>query len=241
MKKSLLLVALLFIVSSSFAQYKPEAKSVSTEVQFNPFDQNGKTFKLDGLKVRYFITAKDAVRVKMGLGLKNSKIPEQSMGDITHSSKSTSGDFNLNFGYERHFDVAKRLSVYVGGGLGFNKHFASSQSTFSYDMHKNHRKISNGIATYDAEGNLIYSDRGSWRFDAAVFTGLDFYVYKGLYVGTELGLGLGTTKIGKVTIREEITGGSITEVKETIDQSNRLSTTTFGFFIEPTIRLGWTF
>lgn len=133
----LLTVALFMVAGSSFAQYKPEAKSVSTEVQFNSFDQSGKTFRLDGLKVRYFITAKDAVRMKMGLNLTTDKSSlhydnaDTNLETIINSDgvmKSTSGDFNLNFGYERHFDVAKRLSLYVGGSLGFNKHFASSKS-----------------------------------------------------------------------------------------------------------------
>lgn len=86
-----------------------------------------------------------------------------------------------------------------------------------------------------------FSDRGSWRFDAAVFTGLDFYVYKGLYIGTELGLGLKTSKTGKIKTTRETRFEGRTEITNIQDNNIRLSQTTFGFFIEPTLRLGWTF
>lgn len=264
MKKSLFLVAMLLIVSSSFAQYKPEAKSVSTEIQFNPFDQNGKTFKLDGVKVRYFISAKDAVRVKVGFNMGNDKYSDSDSegGELEHvyssyegSFKTTSGDFNLNFGYERHFDVAKRLSVYVGGGLGFNRHFvsASIEEKSSSGYHDGDKwvvsstsesaKIKNGSSHYfDDEPEFPNNfNRASWRFDAAVFTGLDFYVYKGLYLGTELGLGLKSTKYSKVTITSKSTMNGMTVPEHDIEIDDNVRNTTFGFYIEPTIRLGWTF
>lgn len=37
-----------------------------------PFDQDGHTFKLDGIKVRYFFTDNDAFRVKLGFGMKHN-------------------------------------------------------------------------------------------------------------------------------------------------------------------------
>lgn len=246
-----LTVALLGVACSSFAQYKPEAKSISTEVQFNPFDQNGRTFRLDGLKVRYFITEKDAVRVKVGLNLDRDKFSSSSdYSDPSSSSvfdtisKSTVGDFNLNIGYERHFDVAKRLSLYVGGSLGFNRHFASSKSTSTHnyngDIYSMEYKSRNGIPAIDGDG-LFFRNKGSWRFDAAVFTGLDFYVYKGLYLGTELGLGLQTSKQGKAKMTKSDTSNGITTTTDIPDTSSCLSDTSFGFYIEPTLRLGWTF
>ena len=57
MKKLLFILVVVLIVSNNVsAQQKPEKGSFGTEIQFNPFDQNGKTFQLDGLKFRYFIS-----------------------------------------------------------------------------------------------------------------------------------------------------------------------------------------
>ena len=69
---TLILFAALCIAANLSAQNKPGKGSFGTEVQFNPFDQNGETFKLDGLKFRYFVTDKDAIRLKLGFNLDHS-------------------------------------------------------------------------------------------------------------------------------------------------------------------------
>ena len=49
---TLILFAALCIAANLSAQNKPGKGSFGTEVQFNPFDQNGETFKLDGLTLQ---------------------------------------------------------------------------------------------------------------------------------------------------------------------------------------------
>ena len=135
MKKLLFILVVVLIVSNNVsAQQKPEKGSFGTEIQFNPFDQNGKTFQLDGLKFRYFISDRDAIRLKFGINSTQNKFTDsdsQEENDIKTSYKnefkSTTGDFNLDLGYERHYDLAKRLNAYVGGSIGFKKHFASTK------------------------------------------------------------------------------------------------------------------
>ncbi|MEG0464313.1 MAG: hypothetical protein RR592_10620, partial [Bacteroides sp.] len=77
-----------------------------------------------------------------------------------------------------------------------------------------------------------------WQVKAALFTGLDFYVYKGLYLGTELGLGLSNQKLSKMKCRVTFIDENDVNDFETNDDVHNLN---LGFYIEPVLRLGWTF
>ena len=77
MKKLLFILVVVLIISNNVsAQQKPEKSSFGTEIQFNPFDQNGKTFQLDGLKFRYFISDRDAIRLKFGINSTQNKFTD---------------------------------------------------------------------------------------------------------------------------------------------------------------------
>lgn len=270
MKKALLFfVAALLATPYSFAQYQPKKGSIGTEVQFNPFDQDGKTFKLDGVKVRYFLTDHDAVRVKIGFSLNNKdfsssqenpndNFPRDSYYSLDSKYESTSGNFELNLGYERHFSIAKRLSVYAGASAGFNRHFASSKKNITRAIHyqegnnwitnitmRRQEEISNGSfieprpeTGFSSNPLDNVDDRAYWQVKAALFTGVDFYVYKGLYLGTELGLGLSNQKLSKMKCRVTLTDENDVKDFETNDDVHNLN---LGFYIEPVLRLGWTF
>lgn len=244
-----ILFAALSFTTYVSAQDKPAKGSFSTEVQFNPFDQNGETFKLDGLKFRYFLTDRDAIRLKVGFNLDHSSYKDEENEEERRNAmlyKYSIGDFNLDAGYERHFKIAKRLSLYVGGSVGFTRHFAST----------NFEEASNGLtavfkgeikngAIVPGEGNMQLdyenmlpdvNDRAYWGFNAAVFTGLDFYVYKGLYVGTELGIGLHTQKSSQMTYEAKYESIRYHEIT-----TDKISNTQLKTYIEPVLRLGWTF
>lgn len=270
MKKFLFLVAATLLVASySHAQYLPEKGAISTEVQFNPFDQDGKMFKLDGLKVRYFFTDNDAFRMKIGFGLKHDSFSVTDDSDkpedgstapyysYENAYKSTSGNVDFSLGYERHFSISKRLGAYVGASVGFNRHFASTDidMTTTHHYYDNRRwrsevtsldeaKISNGTFTEipeDVEADELpgkVDDRAYWEVKAALFAGADFYVYKGLYVGTEFGLGLSSSKLSKMKYKTNLSDESDNVEFETNDNSR---STKLGVYIEPVLRLGWTF
>ena len=80
----------------------------------------------------------------------------------------------------------------------------------------------------------------------SIFTGLDFYLYKGLYIGAELGLNINSHKVLE---REEKKLTSSynsldrkTKTEETeVKYEDELRTTSVRFKVEPAIRLGWTF
>lgn len=246
---TLILLATLLIAANSLAQNKPDKGSFGTEVQFNPFDQNGESFKLDGLKFRYFLTDKDAIRLKLGFNLDHSSYKTEG-GEEEHDAASlykySVGDFNLDAGYERHFDLSKRLSLYLGGSIGFTRHFASTKieeaSNGLTAIFKG--EIKNGAILLEDEGieadyeNLLpaVNDRAFWRLNAAIFTGIDFYVYKGLYVGTELGIGLHTKKMSEMTY-----DGKHENIKYHEKTADKITNIEIKTYIEPVLRLGWTF
>lgn len=236
MKKFNLILAALALFTASgavVAQTRPGKGSFGTEVQFNPFDQNGKTFQLDGLKFRYFLTDNDALRLKVGFGFDSEKYkPDDGEDDFV---KGKAADLSVDLGYERHFNVAKRLDLYVGAQIGIYKHFASAKSEWTEDNGNGQMEtIETEYKNYiPGEGNDDYSDRAYFGVAASVFTGLDFYIYKGLYIGTELGLYIKSHKTNKAELK--VSG------METQEMNDSERYTSCKFDIEPTLRLGWTF
>ena len=230
MKKTLLLAASLFALTAipAAADETPEKGDFSTEVQFNPFDQDGNMFKLESLKFRYFLTDKDALRLNFGFNIDGHK-NQPDKDDDDQWTKEKSGSFNLDFGYERHFIQKGRLDFYAGGQLGIKKDFVSAkeQTTYSYGSDK--KKIH--TVEYHNR-NASGSQRAKFGFSMSGFTGLDFYVYKGLYVGTELGFRFNTLK----NCETEVDDG-----EDKIKSKDSYRSYSSKFYIEPCLRLGWKF
>ncbi len=280
------------MVSVANAQYTPKKGDVAVEVGFTPFESSGETFKLNEgmLKMRYFLSDKDAIRVKLNLGIDNSssttsKVVDPADKSYAYDIESTSTESNANhtdfsfaLGYERHLQNTGRFDVYVGGELGYG--LSNYSGEYLYD---------NVTTSYDAAGKLqstatynsetIYnnydggSNHSSHYFTASIFTGVDYYIYKGLYVGAELGINFKSGKspnyyeeensvyvsrnaTGQETYRsvktyseetgvtiETTTSNGTTTTNETHagTKDNETTTTKLKFYIEPAIRLGWTF
>lgn len=218
MKRILLLAAIACLTLGANAQVtKPTSGTFGLEIQMNPFDQNGHTFSMDGLKARYFFNEKNALRAKIGFDVTKDK---KSGSSDTYKS-STSGSFKFDIGYERHFDLAKRLDAYVGGELGVVRDFAKTKD---YTDSNNWTKVKN------ADGAAV-------GFHIAAVTGLDFYVYKSLYIGAELSLGV-ESKVNKRSETVTCQNGK----EETYKGSNNKNrTTTAGIEVQPQLRLGWNF
>lgn len=204
----------------------PEKGDFSMEVQFKPFKSDGNTFSMEGLKLRYFMSGKDALRLTLGFGIDSDKSSsEEGEGDYKTKNESTkkTGNFNIALGYERHFVTKGRLDFYGGAQIGFSKDFRSEEEITSFDKKKETNTWTN--MTKDGE-------RAKFGVDFSLFTGLDFYVYKGLFLGTELGLNVSSKKIceGEATI-----GGTTTKYEDKRTQVHA------DISVVPAIRLGWTF
>lgn len=230
-------IALVACVSAKAQEtYAPEAGEISTEIQFNPFSNDFGTFKLDQLKLRYMFSDKDAIRFGIGFGVDNGKKVEDPDNNPDTWVKGHIATFSINLGYERHFFNYKRIDLYAGVGVGYEHVNASSKS--------------HAEATYDGVTgfwdtktvNEYDGIRTANYFKADIFTGIDFYVYKGLFVGAELGIGLKTgTMPGYYTEGPgyDDNGNFIANKKST--PKDKITTFSLKCFAEPALRIGWTF
>jgi hypothetical protein len=142
------------------------------------------------------------------------------VGEVKQVETINGTAFGLGLGANYHLNGTKRISPFVGAGLGFG--------------------IENGSTTVTGEGyNPNSSSKisgGIFYFDFGVVTGFDFYVVKGLYLGAGVGLLFQFEKPGKTTVKTTTGGGSTTE---TTNSSG--ANIAFGFAAQPAIRLGWKF
>ena len=207
MKKLLVLLAVCAGVTTATAQELPKKGSIVTEIGFTPFKSSGETFKLNDamLKFRYFVTDKDVVRLKLGVGIDNNTTdnatfthPQDLSGYnvqvVDNSTKTTNkkSDIQIMLGYERHFAPTGRFDVYAGAEIGFewNNRSGSVEENGLTTGYRNSKLD----YTEQSAKNTDYTDMtpdgelSSHAFKGGVFAGLDFYIYKGLYIGTELGI-----------------------------------------------------
>lgn len=210
--------ALMLVSTSAMAQYTPEAGTITTEVQFNPFGQAKNHFDLDGLKVRYFFSEKSALRVNLGfnIGGDNNTVKktlnDKYDNDVTKytidntETETTRSDasFKIAVGYEHHLVNNGRMNIYIGGELGYKGEFysAEEEETKQYD---DYTLTTSGAYNTIDETKRTSTKKTEWTdgddlgntsnhsFFAQAFTGMDFYIYKGLYVGTELGIRFSAT------------------------------------------------
>lgn len=259
-----ILFATLLMAGTTFAQNKPAKGSWSTEIQINPFDQDGETFSLDGLKARYFFSDKDALRLKVSFKSTTSKYTDEDSDEEKEMSyndlyKYTKGNFSIDLGYERHFDLGKRLDAYLGASIGMGKNFGSTKIE-SYYTEKNGSttieesytgELKNGAITNmgeDDENIFSKAERATLNVNAAIFAGLEFYVYKGIYIGTELGIGCSSQKSLKMkfdgtSFSKTTTNGNTSTNDKPINEesTDNIRNTEFKTYIEPRLRIGITF
>lgn len=257
MKKMILAAAL--VCGAAFgasAQYTPEQGDFSVEVQFNPFTDNFKTFDLKDMQLqgRYFFTGQDALRFGIGFGVDTDKktttgtYPNNALATYESWTKTRNGRFAINLGYERHFFQNGRVDAFAGAGLGFmlNNVLKTTEDLYSeYDLRNDPVYVLRQQKTHNAEGT--YSE-----FRVNLFTGVNFYVYKGLYVGAELGIKVGfksfpgTYKSGGYDVNGKLVEtypGNNYQWSDKVESDKGPKSTNFllGTYVQPALRLGWTF
>ena len=142
MKKIFLAAALAALVLTSVnaqEKYKPEAMTVSTELNYSPGGATDGGFTLPeyGAKVRLHLNEKMAVRLSLGLNTTTDKTTtfydDANQKEQESYDRTTRTTFSIMPGFEYHFTKYERISPYVGGvylckglylgfelGLGYN-------------------------------------------------------------------------------------------------------------------------
>ena len=262
MKKLLFIVGLALTsltVSAQEQEVGLPAGLFTLEWKFNPFDYESKPVKVAQLNARMFLNDKSAVRLGVGVGFDRGTDEYSSKLDGTSTidsiSKKTNDALTLRFslGYEYHFANTGRLDFYGGieGGYLGRFYSATEESKTTIPSSSTTSKVHYVNTEYNkrnSEGDKL-NENGIF---GSVFTGIDYYIYKKLYIGAELGIifNTGKKKNGSYTrvIGDKIiSDGSVIEDKAT---KHSLETdypvietkgTYTKVYIEPSIRIGWMF
>ena len=291
MKKLLFLTTLVLTSLTTFAQGNNDKLPdgiMSLEWRYNPFDYEGKPVNMAQFYGRLFLNNKSVVRLGVGVGFdrdkqegswnKNTSSVNANYYDIEHMDsikESNELTLKLSVGYEYHVANTGRLDFYAGAEGGFLGKFCSG----SYAKSVNNTNVTVLLGNKNTVNNADYTNIDYTKMTpdnkvnemglfATVFTGVDFFVYKGLYLGAELGITFNTGKkkngnYTQETIKQTVVGADVTkhitskystETGNTIttDHVNNTTTTTPSYarehtgtytkvYFEPVIRLGWMF
>lgn len=214
-------LSLFMIFCVGYAQeisFKPEKGDFSVELQFSPFnftiDSYDDTFlstpfSIDGLRMRYFLNGRWALRANVTLNYSSSKNEYELKGYYPEFSgqgigirKNTQSSFRYQIapGIEYHFGNPGRLDFYVGGELflgGIQYRLKSEQEldiTLNNNQGTYHESLSfkiNGLYYEQSGYEIDIASRSHINLGINALFGADFYIYKGLYLGAELGVGGG--------------------------------------------------
>lgn len=219
---ALILSALLPAVATH-ADNSDRHTTFATEVQFNPF--NGKhTFELDALKLRCYLGKRHVVAATVGFGI-NSHKNVADTGFKYRWNSHRNGSLRINAGYEFIYFSRKRVQLYAGARAGYERVFASSTQSFDKD-----RRVV--YANYDEIDDVGAAD----IINLAAVTGIDFYVYRGLYLGVELGIYF-SDSLPCEQIRKTYSEGNYSESRRKIGGHDLTIKTA----ASPLLRLGWKF
>jgi hypothetical protein len=187
-----------------------------------------------------------------------------------YTEKSRSSMFSIAPGLEYHFGNWERMSLYVGGELFFG--ITTSKSTIDENIERLYYERSGyGTDDYvyvkkieteksietkncrreydDWYGYGRYVQNAPMAFGINALLGMDFYIYKGLYMGAEFGFGYSYQTYLKGSHKESskitttLSGGRPDTVENTKEDKveDKVSSGNFSVRYNPMIRLGWKF
>lgn len=222
-KKSILLSAFALASTFAFAQ-KPGEGEKTAEVLLNlqigdstlsyGLNSNGGGAPAE-IRLRYFLSDMGAVRLRLGLG--GGSTTTNIAGSGVDATVKTTNGFGLAFfpGYEMHFEGTNKLSPYVGAQLGITMIGGKTIA------------VTNAINPTPQIGDVIEGNKydektgSTFGFSAGLMMGADYYLFDGVYIGGEFGLGLfSMSSTGEGEIKTTLSGGSPTTSKILGSNSN---------------------
>ncbi|MDR0509545.1 MAG: hypothetical protein LBH06_00445 [Rikenellaceae bacterium] len=177
----------------------------------------------DGLNIRgrYSVNNRFALRLDLGYAHKSDR-KVVGAGEVSAEvATARVNDFSIFPGLEYGFGNRERVSLHVGGALGFGLRRASATIENAGNQEGVVEEIEG--ATDDKGANRNFVSMG-----VNAFAGIDVYVYRGLYLGAELSIGFSSITYGKYK------SGAVPH--DEVTRSNR-----FGLHAVPSLRTGWRF
>jgi hypothetical protein len=209
------------VISFSVNGQKQEKGNATIELEFSPL--GSEPLKINSLRTRYFVNQNLALRLNLYAGGKrttNHSTTPDSSEQLTN--RTGNFDFTLRPGLEYHFDIAPRLSPYLGGEV-----------YFGYGIN---RSKSESLNSNNSIMKTINSSMSS-TFGLNAITGTDFYFSEKIYVGVELGFGFLFEGKGKTKIKYENQEGT-SGLQNSITKGNT-TTLNWGPNYQGTIRIGY--
>ena len=224
MKKHLLTACTVLLSVAAMAQKPTEGSASSLEVQLN-LTGNASTITAPGLKYRYFLSPKMAIRFGLQLGSTNdeenyTENPDGTGAKGTETTK-TSG-WMVSPGFEYHCPGTEKLSPYLGLviGIGGGKETVEE---------------SNANSGAYAQGYSSNSESPYSSFGVGLVAGADFYFAQNFFVGAEFGFNTTSTTNKEGTYTYSNPGGSGSS-KTPESKSSEM-----GIGETAALRLGWRF
>ena len=270
MKKALLTLALAALSCTFVANAQEQAKKtdgigLAFEIQTVPNLTGANWFQMDAIRARYTLGNGDNVRLNLGFdrnfdnGKGISAVPvredyatddafntamEYYEHNLNDFDKNTWGHFTVGLGYEHFFVKDGLLRPYAGCEFNLRWNFAKGHSFNEYDVVSGTDVtwyttdiVTRGRA-FDPTTATPYNKSFVWGL--GVFTGVDFYLYKGLYIGAELNLGVNFEYMGDV-VRTTTNDNPLLTAERVDEFTNNGAGSTLGYTVLPMLRLGWEF
>jgi len=223
---------------------------------------------LSGLRLRYAFSEKLALRATVGLDFGHNSTKRKhddiitdfngipiGFGKGSSMDKSKHTEFSVAPGIEYHFGNWERMSVYFAGEVLFGMRMTNGSSEMEVEITDflgggmSNYKILTTLKTKNCEETRSYypyytpsyRQNGVFYLGIAASIGMDFYIYKGLYLGAELGLGYlyANALKGSVTVSTKING--VTSEPVDIKLDDKINSGNLAFRCNPMIRIGWKF
>jgi len=220
MKNLFILLFSGIVVNTAVLGQKQDPGNITLEMEFSPL--GSEPLAINGIRARYFKSDDIALRMGLFVGGSNNPIVTE-VGDIELTSGSSSFDFTLRPGFEKHFDGTKSLSPYIGaeGLFGSSVNSSKSESLWLSDQN---------------EVQTIRTSNSSPQFGLNILSGADIYIMDKFYLGIELGFGFLLDGAGKDRVKYKNPEDDSMENTITKGNSSQLN---WGPNYQGTLRIGY--
>ena len=223
--------AVITAASAQEENYKPEG-SFGVEVAIMPLMgvvgfQQGLEYDNNSagqLKVSYFLNDRMAVRLGLGFETASAKTDNGESGAALRKTENSRKNFSILPAFIYSFEGTARLAPYVGVEFAFGNCSAESISEVG---------TASGVikTTTTNSGNMFNT------FGISALTGFNYFFAKNLYIGVEAGVGFDSQKFKNEKVTRTGDPGWTAPAESKSSREN----STFGFKVNPILRLGWSF
>lgn len=219
-------IAFIFFTTFLFQStlFSQEKGLIALETQFDFLTKNSTISP--NLKFRYFVNESSAIRSTLNITYNSTlqsilELNGEGVGTIQKINNSTL----FSLGYEHHF-LQEKISPYLGGELFFgggkNNIFGQRTDSLTFVSSLNYS-----------------SERSFTQVGIGLFTGVDINLFKGLYLGTEIGFNFINTLYKQGEFRSDDSASSTAST--TIVKIPELKIRNFSLVNMGVVRVGWKF